>query len=375
MTASPAQLAAVLLRFILSITLFGMVMAWAWAFMQLRDRKPLLEPSKRIDAPWTLTTVGIVVMTWLLVQIAISVIYMAASGQLTPVPPAEGKPKALGKMSSAELMAITSIANLVLLILIPIALSTATRAPLRALGLQWAGLKRNVSAGVMGFLITTPVVYFVNFTASRLWQYLGQKSLEHPVQDMIEANFGIGSAIIALISAVVLAPAAEELIFRGLIQGWLANQFRPVVISHRPSHDDLAFPQEDLILESLDSEVSFPADSEPKDSSVLVPTTTRTLAIVATSVLFGGVHIAQWPAPIAIFVLALGLGWIYDRTGSLIAPFVMHALFNGLATILLFHSMLQPKPAVDAHKPPGPAMQTHVHLPSIAAVHSRSSRP
>ena len=46
-------------------------------------------------------------------------------------------------------------------------------------------------------------------------------------------------------------------------------------------------------------------------------------------------HAAQWPAPIAIFVLSVALGTLYQRTGSLLAAIAMHGTFNGFSTLLL----------------------------------------
>ena len=37
---------------------------------------------------------------------------------------------------------------------------------------------------------------------------------------------------------------------------------------------------------------------------------------------------------IGLFVLALGLGWAYEKTGRLLTPIVMHALFNAGNLIL-----------------------------------------
>jgi membrane protease YdiL (CAAX protease family) len=53
-------------------------------------------------------------------------------------------------------------------------------------------------------------------------------------------------------------------------------------------------------------------------------------AIIITSVLFALMHIdaAQPHAVIALFVLSLVFGWAYERTGRLLAPIVMHGLFN-----------------------------------------------
>jgi membrane protease YdiL (CAAX protease family) len=46
-------------------------------------------------------------------------------------------------------------------------------------------------------------------------------------------------------------------------------------------------------------------------------------------------HLPQWPAPIAIFLLSIALGTVYQRTGSLLASITMHATFNGINTLLL----------------------------------------
>ena len=40
--------------------------------------------------------------------------------------------------------------------------------------------------------------------------------------------------------------------------------------------------------------------------------------------------LAHWPA---LFVLALGLGYAYEKSGSLFRPIFMHAMFNGIAML------------------------------------------
>lgn len=54
------------------------------------------------------------------------------------------------------------------------------------------------------------------------------------------------------------------------------------------------------------------------------------LAIFATSALFALMHysVAQPNAIASLFVLSLGFGWIYEKTGRLTASIVMHMLFN-----------------------------------------------
>ncbi|NNF43097.1 MAG: CPBP family intramembrane metalloprotease [Phycisphaerales bacterium] len=60
------------------------------------------------------------------------------------------------------------------------------------------------------------------------------------------------------------------------------------------------------------------------------------LAIFITSVLFAGMHATNTtlPALSLLFLLSLGFGWVYERTGRLTASIVMHAAFN-LANLML----------------------------------------
>src|SRR5205814_3907184 len=85
---------------------------------------------------------------------------------------------------------------------------------------------------------------------------------------------------------------------------------------------------------------------DPPREVVLAPSPRRSrfltgVAIVLTSLFFAAVHAAQWPAPIALFVLALAIGTVYERTGSLIAAVCMHAVFNGISTLGLFFAVLE----------------------------------
>lgn len=105
-----------------------------------------------------------------------------------------------------------------------------------------------------------------------------------PSHPTLEALYGGVSplATTALwIGAGVIAPAAEELFFRGLLQTWLGRLLR-----------------------------------------------NRWGAIGATSLAFGLVHTGQPHAIPALIALAFILGFAYEMTGVVIVPILIHALFN-----------------------------------------------
>ena len=61
------------------------------------------------------------------------------------------------------------------------------------------------------------------------------------------------------------------------------------------------------------------------------------LAIGITSVLFAILH--PWQHQVGLFFLSCAMGYAYERSGSLLRPIFMHAIFNGLSVIL---NLLQP---------------------------------
>ncbi len=59
----------------------------------------------------------------------------------------------------------------------------------------------------------------------------------------------------------------------------------------------------------------------------------RTRALIGSSVLFALIHVSL-VALVPIFLLGLGLAWLYERTSSLLACVVMHATVNGISVTL-----------------------------------------
>lgn len=88
--------------------------------------------------------------------------------------------------------------------------------------------------------------------------------------------------------ATLIAPVAEEFFFRGLLQTFLVSIFRGRTGSR----------------------------------------SNRWVAIVVAAILFGAVHYSQPSAIPALTVLAVLMGYVYEKTGALAWPIVIHAAFN-----------------------------------------------
>jgi membrane protease YdiL (CAAX protease family) len=72
------------------------------------------------------------------------------------------------------------------------------------------------------------------------------------------------------------------------------------------------------------------------------------LAILGSAMLFAVAHMSAWPGPLALALLAIVLGWLARRTQSLVGPIVLHSLFNLIAFIALYSSMLTAPPKGNA---------------------------
>jgi hypothetical protein len=123
------------------------------------------------------------------------------------------------------------------------------------------------------------------------------KNFNAPSQRLTGASHGTGFLVIA-IATVLLAPAAEELFFRGLLLKSLVRLFTPLHAAGRAR------------------------------------AATVVLAVVADGVLFGAAH-GEWVQFAGLAVFGIVLAGISYRTGRLGMNMVAHATFNLIAIIAI----------------------------------------
>ena len=154
---------------------------------------------------------------------------------------------------------------------------------------QDIGLMRPMSWSDLGF---APLGFIIYFVISALLAYGAEKLL--PGIDLKQAQeTGFSHVtqyyqyILALLSLVVVAPVAEEMIFRGFLYGKL-RKLMPVWV-----------------------------------------------AMLITSALFGLIH-GQWNVGIDVFALSMVLCNLREITGSIWAGILLHMIKNGIAYYILF---------------------------------------
>lgn len=168
----------------------------------------------------------------------------------------------------------------------------------RSLGLG-RDVLRAVFMGILHCLLWFPVVVSLNIIVS----LLVPDRPEHPAIEALE-DADTATVVVLWMMVVVGAPLWEELLFRGILQTGLYSLLR----------------------------AGRPASATQGRRDYL-----SWISIFVTSILFAGVHASQWPDPIPLVILALGLGLSFAYTGSLWSSIAFHASFNaimlGLATL------------------------------------------
>jgi membrane protease YdiL (CAAX protease family) len=219
---------------------------------------------------------------------------------------------------------------------------------LRDLGLSRERIGRNVMAGFLAGLLLTPVVAGVNLAV--IWWYTrvaGPGAEEHPFTRLARGGLGPDEWTVLLFSAVIAAPVFEEIVFRGVLQPWFIRTWWGGWVAMAGAAGFALLARQDRLRPALAEGLGNLAWELAPVLFVLgllvyfVILWTRSPTsvdpgIFGGAVLFAAVHSFAWPSPVALTVLALGLGNLAYTTHGVIAPMIMHATFNAINCLLLF---------------------------------------
>jgi membrane protease YdiL (CAAX protease family) len=153
------------------------------------------------------------------------------------------------------------------------------------LGLNLRHPVRDVVWAVLAVLALMPVIWTLSWASSWVIHGMGQEINHNPIFDYLE-GFGWGGKVATMFGVVILAPLAEELMFRGILQSMLR------------SYRVAAWP-----------------------------------AVAISSALF---VLAHWGVPhdmVPLLPLAIVLGYSYERCGRLVPSILIHSMFNAVMTV------------------------------------------
>ncbi len=152
------------------------------------------------------------------------------------------------------------------------------------------GLRNDVGRalllGALVGLIFLPIGGGLQALSQEVMEFFRVQPQEQEAVQMFRGSANLSTTITLGITAIILAPLAEELLFRGILYSAIKQA---------------GFPQ---------------------------------LALWLTAVLFGSIH-HNLAAFVPLTVLALALVWLYEHTNNLLAAITAHSVFNTAQFIML----------------------------------------
>ena len=332
---------------------------WVKTFIRVRQKKEELIPYQRSECVLGFIDVLAIFAVWMGSQIAVGVVLVIVTGFQTiksrqPDTMSAGNTVDLFAEHGILLLYLSAVTGIAALLLAGAFLLIRYKTA-NAFGLRFDNLTKQIRYGVAVFVMLFPVVMLIQWLLSMIVEY------DHPVLSVLAGNPTFVSIFGCWAAAVLAAPFLEEFLFRGVFQYWLerlsvsklsndqlfvggANVVEEISSEPHEASSE-SFVTAELVEPNNDDDV---ADADkvlnpyatPQRSVIrsidVAATTQRRFAywpIFVSSLCFALVHLGQGLAPIPLFILAVGLGYLFRQTGSLIACVTVHFLLN-------FYSML-----------------------------------
>ena len=318
------------------------LIVWAGVAAKWRQGAPIVPYEPRRPVPWTIVDLLAIAVVYVLTNVALVVGLHEITGT------AIGEERSLNDIAAA--MLATSLANL----------STAGLAIFwvrRRAGASWADLGfrfdravGDLRLGLLAFAAVSAPVYLLQSLLSQLVKE------QHPIIEMLQRHRELWVFALSGLSAVIIAPIAEELFFRVLLQGWLESlaggprpapadpsqaaveQVPNLPLSAGPADPENPYSPSPSLASSRHGE---PAAVEPGPAAS--PGARYSwgalrwdyLSIIVSSLVFSLMHLGHGADPIPLFFLALALGYLYQCTGRLLPSVVVHFCLNGCSMLAL----------------------------------------
>lgn len=293
--------------------LSAFLVAWVLAGNRLLTGKPMLPRTPREPVPWGLGEALLVFVAFVGVPLVVDVLVPSVDVARPTAPLATAREAALrvveqsldegARLTEAcrrteRAIWVRSLASPVALLLGLILLRVLAGARAADLGFCPRRLGGDVARGALGFVAVAAPMFVMQAALQVLF-----RPTRHPIIPLLQSQPNVATLVLAAISAVLVAPLVEEFVFRVVLQGSLERFW---------GHGQSSGPCD---------EKDRQADFRPIATSALV---------------FALMHAGSGTDPIPLFVFALGLGYLYERTHRIWPCLVMHMLLNATSLAMLW---------------------------------------
>ncbi|MFN0016798.1 MAG: type II CAAX prenyl endopeptidase Rce1 family protein [Pirellulaceae bacterium] len=358
--------------------ILGFFVCWGLAIAKLVRRQPLLTYEPRRPVPWGLIDLVLLV---LVLFVLLNVSGYLLKGQIVRGEGVDRPPLTL-QQNMLLIWADTAMKVGTMLIVTPI-IMLRTGCTWRDLGVVPKEIGRDIAIGLAAFCMLAPIVFAIQAALTQIQPY------KHPIIEMLTNTPDVPFFALLCFSAVILAPLSEEWAFRVLLQGWLervmthnGNPFyllvggiapaEPIVIDDATqppvSQSNANAPAEGITFLSSASTpqpgiqwidpanpysppqviVEPPAYKyAPPLAATVIPDFAppslwkQWLPIYVSSIIFALMHYSHGLAWIPLTFLALGLGYIYQRTHRILPSITVHFCLNALSMAAFWVQMFE----------------------------------
>ena len=305
--------------------------AWAWwrALARVAAGHPVLAFESRMASPWGLLDLIIAFFLLVACQVFASGLLVTKFGiQIADDMSADGRAALLFGGALATLAAFLSSIAVVRL---------RSGATWIDLGINRTCLASDLQLGAVAFVMLAPIVYGIQMVLVKWFES------QHPLNELLRKDPDPKFFVLAGIAALIVAPLAEEYFFRVLLQGWLeriatrASATTHLLLGGRPG-DTVALSANDQPQLHSYSYAS-PIEETPSHVGGDRERTRPLWPILVSACLFALAHYSHGPDPIPLFVLAVGLGYLYRQTHRVLPCIVVHFLLNSCSLAALCWSV------------------------------------
>jgi len=318
--------------------ILGALSSWTFLIIRAVQGKPLLTPEPWKPRVWGFVDILLAVVFIVFWQIQSSVVGHSLGLDRQNI--------AATQSISLPLAMLSGLGNVAAMVTTCIWIVVRHGASIAQLGFSFVRWWKHIVIGFIAALASIPFVYALMAAVS-----IGfDNKYSHPLLEEMKRDGSLPAYLLAVTSAVLIAPLVEEFIFRVLIQGWLQSapfgSIKSIFLGQREesqlafvatSSDTTFAPRQDNPYAPLNVTVT---NLEPTDAAGTVSLTPPVWPSLVTGTLFGLAHFSYGLSFIPLIVLGIILGLLYRATHSIWPSLVVHFILNGSSMLALGMTIL-----------------------------------